>query len=73
MRIAHIKDEHVLNVLGKGHFGDPTYYIANKIRDNYPTIETGTMLRKMKDMESRGLVERVDSNLFKSMHKWNRV
>lgn len=59
MRIALIDDADVLTVLGNA---DPTYYIANKLRTAYPGLDTPSTLRKLKDMESRGLVKRVETH-----------
>lgn len=59
MRIALIDDADVLTVLGNA---DPTYYIANKLRTAYPGLDTPSTLRKLKDMEHRGLVKRVETH-----------
>ena len=59
MRIALIDDADVLTVLGNA---DPTYYVANKLRTVYPGLDTPSTLRKLKDMEHRGLVKRVETH-----------
>lgn len=64
MRIALIDDTDVLTVLGNA---DPTYYIANKLR-----IDTPSTLRKLKDMERRGMVKRVKTHYFLSNIKWSK-
>lgn len=67
MRIALIADKDVLIVIGKD---DPTYYIANKLRFAYQGIDTPSVLRKLKDMEKRGLVKRVKSQHFLNNISW---
>lgn len=69
MRIALIDDADVLTVLGNA---DPTYYIANKLRTAYPGLDTPSTLRKLKDMERRGLVKRVKTHYFLSNIKWSK-
>lgn len=69
MRIALIDDADVLTVLGNA---DPTYYIANKLRIAYPGLDTPSTLRKLKDMECRGLVKRVETHYFLSNIKWSK-
>lgn len=64
MRIALIDDADVLTVVGNA---DPTYYIANKLR-----IDTPSTLRKLKDMERRGLVKRVKTHYFLNNIKWSK-
>lgn len=59
MRIALIDDADVLTVLGNA---DPTYHIANKLRTVYTGLDTPSTLRKLKDMERRGLVKRVETH-----------
>lgn len=59
MRIALIDDADVLTVLGNA---DPTYHIANKLSAAYPGLDTPSTLRKLKDMERRGLVKRVETH-----------
>ena len=67
MRLALIEDRDVLTVLGRD---DPTYYITNKLRWVYPGIDTPSVLRKLKDMEKRGLVKRVESQHFLNNISW---
>lgn len=69
MRIALIDDADVLTVLGNA---DPTYHVANKLRTAYPGIDTPSTLRKLKDMESRGLVKRVETHYFHNNFKWSK-
>lgn len=69
MRIALIDDADVLTVLGNA---DPTYHIANKLRTAYPSIDTPSTLRKLKDMEHRGLVKRVETHYFLNNIKWSK-
>lgn len=69
MRIALIDDADVLTILGNA---DPTYYIANKLRTAYPSIDTPSTLRKLKDMERRGLVKRVETHYFLNNIKWSK-
>ena len=69
MRIALIDDADVLTVLGNA---DPTYHIANKLRTAYPGLDTPSTLRKLKDMERRGLVKRVETHYFLSNIKWSK-
>ena len=67
MRIALIEDSIVLKVLGDF---DPTYYIRNKLFPYYPGIDTTSVLRKLKDMEKRGLIARARSPYFKNNISW---
>lgn len=69
MRIALIDDADVLTVLGNA---DPTYHIANKLRTAYPGLDTPSTLRKLKDMECRGLVKRVETHYFLNNIKWSK-
>lgn len=69
MRISLIADADVLSVIGRE---DPTYYIANKLRFAYPGIDTPSVLRKLKDMEKRGLVKRVKSHHFLNNISWSK-
>lgn len=69
MRIALIDDADVLSVIGNE---DPTYYIANKLRFAYSGIDTPSVLRKLKDMENRGLVKRVKSHHFLNNISWSK-
>lgn len=69
MRIALIADKDVLTVIGNEY---PTYYIANKLRFAYQGIDTPSVLRKLKDMERRGLVKRVKSHHFLNNISWSK-
>lgn len=69
MRIALIDDADVLTVLGNA---DPTDYIASKLRTVYPSIDTPSTLRKLKDMERRGMVKRVETHYFLNNIKWSK-
>lgn len=69
MRIALIDDADVLTVLGNA---DPTDYIASKLRTAYPSIDTPSTLRKLKDMERRGMVKRVKTHYFLNNIKWSK-
>ena len=64
MRINLIQDNHVLNCVGKMRGGEPTYYIRNLLSYQYKDLDTPSVLRKLKDMEKRGLVRRVKSQHF---------
>lgn len=70
MRISLINDRDVLNCLGKMREGEPTYYIRNLLRHTYKGIDTPSVLRKLKDMENRGLVKRTKSQHFLSNISW---
>lgn len=67
MRIALIEDSIVLKVLGNL---DPTYYIRNKLLSYYPGLDTPSVLRKLKDMEKRGLITRSKSPYFLNNISW---
>lgn len=68
MRIALIEDDVVLRVIGNL---DPTYYIRNKLVHYYPGLDTPSVLRKLKDMEKRGLITRAKSPFFQNNISWN--
>lgn len=70
MKIALIDDNEVLKVVGKMRDGEPTYYIRNLLSYTYPGIDTPSVLRKLKDMEKRGLVKRVKSRHFLNNISW---
>lgn len=70
MRIALIQDHDVLKCLGKMSDGEPTYYVRNLLSYIYKGIDTPSVLRKLKDMEKRGLVERVNSKFFVNNISW---
>lgn len=70
MKIALIDDNEVLKMVGKMRNGEPTYYIRNLLSYTYPGIDTPSVLRKLKDMEKRGLVERVKSHHFLNNISW---
>lgn len=70
MRISLINDRDVLNCLGKMREGEPTYYIRNLLRSTYKGIDTPSVLRKLKDMENRGLVKRTKSQHFLGNISW---
>uniref|UniRef100_A0AAU7E3B8 Uncharacterized protein n=1 Tax=Salmonella phage pJS4 TaxID=3141578 RepID=A0AAU7E3B8_9VIRU len=70
MRIALIEDKHVLACVGKMRDGEPTYYIRNLLSYLYKNLDTPSVLRKLKDMEKRGLVERVKSQHFLNNISW---
>ncbi|AGF88231.1 hypothetical protein N275_gp30 [Salmonella phage FSL SP-031] len=71
MRIALIEDKHVLACVGKMRDGGgPTYYIRNLLSYLYKNLDTPSVLRKLKDMEKRGLVERVKSQHFLNNISW---
>lgn len=74
MRIDLIRDEDVLVAVGKNRTeGNPTYYITNLLRYAYKELDTATILRKLKNMEKRGLVKRVESSYFKNNISWTVV
>ncbi|AGF89622.1 hypothetical protein SP038_00165, partial [Salmonella phage FSL SP-038] len=50
--------------------GGPTYYIRNLLSYLYKNLDTPSVLRKLKDMEKRGLVERVKSQHFLNNISW---
>jgi hypothetical protein len=70
MRIALIEDKHVLTCVGKMRDGEPTYYIRNLLSYLYKDLDTPSVLRKLKDMEKRGLVKRVKSQHFLNNISW---
>jgi DNA-binding MarR family transcriptional regulator len=70
MRIALIQDYDVLKCLGKMRNGEPTYYVRNLLSYKYKGIDTPSVLRKLKDMEKRGLVKRVRSDFFLNNISW---
>ena len=70
MKIALIDDNEVLKMVGKMRNGEPTYYIRNLLSYTYPGIDTPSVLRKLKDMEKRGLVKRVKSHHFLNNISW---
>lgn len=70
MRISLIDDKIVLNCLGKMQYGEPTYYIRNLLSYTYRGIDTPSVLRKLKDMEKRGLVKRTKSQYFLNNISW---
>lgn len=71
MKIKDISDEVVLLAIGKSYYGKATYHIRNIIDDEYAGIDTPSVLRKLKDMELRGLVERLNKPIYKRMIMWN--
>lgn len=73
MRIALIDDDEVLKMVGKMRDGEHTYYIRNLLCYTYPGIDTPSVLRKLKDMEKRGLVRRVKSHHFLNNISWSSV
>lgn len=72
MKIKDIADSDVLNIVGKMRDGEPTYYIKNVLRYTYKTIDTPSTLRKLKDLEKRGLVKRVRSKHFLNNLSWTK-
>lgn len=70
MRIALIEDKHVLTCVGKMRDGEPTYYIRNLLSYLYKDLDTPSVLRKLKDMEKRGLIARARSPYFKNNISW---
>lgn len=72
MRIALINDKDVLNCIGKMRDGEPTYYIRNLLSYLYRDLDTPSVLRKLKDMEKRGLVKRVKSQHFLNNISWTK-
>lgn len=72
MRIDLIYDEDVLKCVGEFSNGEPTYYIRNLLRYQYPGIDTPSVLRKLKDMEKRGLIRRIKSQHFLNNISWTR-
>lgn len=72
MKISLIYDKCVLNVVGKMRHGEPTYYIKNLLSYTYPGIDTPSVLRKLKDMENRGLIRRVKSPHFLNNISWTK-
>lgn len=71
MRIALIEDKDVINCIGKMRDGEPTYYIRNLLSYTYRGIDTPSVLRKLKDMEKRGIVKRVKSHHFLNNISWS--
>lgn len=72
MKISLIDDKCVLNAVGKMRHGEPTYYIRNLLNYTYPGIDTPSVLRKLKDMEKRGLVRRVRGPNFLNNISWTK-
>ncbi|EBJ1244440.1 MarR family transcriptional regulator [Salmonella enterica] len=72
MKISLINDKFVLNAIGKMRYGEPTYYIKNLLSYTYPGIDTPSVLRKLKDMEKRGLIRRVKSPHFHNNISWTK-
>ncbi len=72
MRIALIDDKDVLDCVGKMSPGEPTYYIRNLLSYTYKNLDTPSVLRKLKDMEKRGLVHRVKSHHFLNNISWTK-
>lgn len=72
MRISLIDDKDVLNCVGKMSSGEPTYYIRNLLSYTYKNLDTPSVLRKLKDMEKRGLVRRVKSQHFLNNISWTK-
>lgn len=70
MRIDLINDNHVLVVVGKRRSGEPTFYIRSILLHLYPKLDAPSMLRKLKDMEKRGLIRRIKSEHFKHSITW---
>lgn len=73
MRIALIEDKDVINVVGNVQHGKPTDYIRSLLSYNYPTLDTASVRRKLKDMEARGLVKRVNSPVFLNNISWQVI
>ena len=71
MKISLINDDVVISCIGKMRDGEPTYYIRNLLCYTYPGIDTPSVLRKLKDMEKRGLVKRVKSHHFLNNISWS--
>lgn len=71
MRIALIEDKDVINCIGKMRDGEPTYYILNLLSYTYRGIDTPSVLRKLKDMEKRGIIKRVKSHHFLNNISWS--
>ena len=71
MKISLIDEEDVLKIVGNMRDGEPTYYVRNLLSYTYPGIDTPSVLRKLKDMESRGLVKRVKSRHFLNNISWS--
>lgn len=68
MRITLIDDK---DVIAATNNVDPTYHIRNKLLDKYPSLDTPSLLRKLKDMEKRRLVIRVKSRYFLNNISWS--
>lgn len=73
MKIQLISDDDVMNCIGKMRHGEPTYYIRNILKYTYPNLDTPSVLRKLKDMEKRGLVKRTKSPFLKNNITWTSV
>lgn len=72
MKIKLIKDDDVTEVIRDRTHGEPTYYLRNLLYDKYPGITTSCLLRKLKDMEKRGIVKRVKSPYFLNNISWSK-
>lgn len=70
MKISMISDDVVLSCVGKMRDSEPTYYIRNLLSYTHSGIDTPSVLRKLKDMERRGLVKRVKSQRFLNNISW---
>lgn len=73
MEISLISDADVLDCVGKMRNGEPTYYIRNLLSYKYHNLDTASVLRKLKDMEKRGLVKRTKSPHFLNNISWTSV
>ena len=73
MKISLISDADVLDCVGKIRNGEPTYYIRNILSYKYRNLDTASVLRKLKDMEKRGLVKRTKNQYLLNSISWTSV
>lgn len=73
MKISLISDADVLDCVGKIRNGEPTYYIRNILSYKYRNLDTASVLRKLNDMEKRGLVKRTKNPYLLNSISWTSV
>lgn len=73
MRIALIDDSDVIKAVGNVQHGKPTDYIRSLLSYRYQNLDTASLRRKLKDMERRGLVKRVNSPVFLNNISWQAI
>lgn len=61
-------DEDIIHVLNE-HGRCMTYVVTNWLRDDYPSLQTAHVLRRLKKLELAGKVQRV-KNIYKTQICW---